>query len=372
MQLTIAQILPALESGGVERGTLEIADAIVRHGHRSLVISAGGRLVPRLVDAGSEHITLPAGKKSVTVLFCIRRLARLLENEHVDILHARSRLPAWVAWLALKSMPANKRPLFVTTVHGQYSVNRYSKIMLYGDMVIATSQYIHDYIRKNYPDTDMARVHIIHRGVSRREFPYQYTPPATWLKEWHRQQSLHDGRFIITLPARLTRLKGHEDFIYIIKQLLARGIPVHGLVVGGASRSKQSYRKELLQLVHDNQLQNSVTFLGQRDDLREIMAVTDVVVSLSKSPEAFGRTVLESLSIGTPVVAYHHGGVAEVLSEIFPQGSVTPLDTGACVEKLLEFYYQKPVVPDHNPFTLEKMQNKTIALYEAGIRPNIH
>ena len=368
MQLTIAQILPALESGGVERGTLEIAEAIVRNGHRSIVISAGGKLVPRLVDAGSEHIQLPVGRKSVSVLLYIRRLARLLENEHIDILHARSRLPAWIAWLALQSLPENKRPLFFTTVHGQYSVNRYSKIMLYGDVIIATSQYIHDYIRENYPDTDMGRVHVIYRGVSRRDFPCRYTPPAIWLNEWRRQQPALKDRFIVTLAARLTRLKGHEDFINIIKQVHIRGVPVHGLIVGGVNKSKRSYRQELLQRVKDNGLQETVSFLGQRDDLREIMAVSDVVVSLSKSPEAFGRTVLESLSLGTPVVAYHHGGVAEILAGIFPAGSVAPFDTDACVEKLLEFHRHPPVVPNHNPFTLEAMQEYTISLYETKAR----
>lgn len=365
MKLTIAQILPALESGGVERGTLEIAQAIVRNGHRSIVFSAGGRLVPRLVEQGSEHISLPAGKKSVTVFLYIRHLARLLLTEKVDILHARSRLPAWIAWFALKRLPENKRPAFITTVHGQYSVNSYSKIMLRGDRIIAPSQYICDYIHRNFPDTDMNRVQVIHRGVSRKDFPWQYRPDPSWLDTWQQQFPELEHHFVITLAARLTRLKGQEDFINIVKRARLKGLPVHGLIVGGTVHSKRSYRRDLLRLVQEGHLENHITFLGQRDDLREIMAVSDVVMSLSKYPEAFGRTVLEALSIGTPVIAYHHGGVAEILNEIFPQGAVRPFDFEGCVEKLQEFYRQPPAVTDHNPFTLEAMQESTLKLYES-------
>lgn len=363
MKLTIAQILPALESGGVERGTLEIAEAIVRKGHRSIVISAGGRLVPLLVEQGSEHINLPAGEKTMMALYCINRLRRLLRTEDIDILHARSRLPAWVAWFALKKLPV-KRPVFITTVHGRYSVNRYSKIMLYGDQIIAPSQYIHNYIHTNYPDTDMNRVHLIHRGVSRKDFPWQYKPAPVWLDKWQQQFPELENRFVITLAARLTRLKGHEDFIKIVDLSRRIGLPVHGLVVGGADSSKQSYLRQLQQRILDYRLEKFITLLGHRNDIREIMAVSDIVMSLSRSPEAFGRTVLEALSIGTPVIAYQHGGVTEILAEIFPQGAIAPFDIEGCVEKLQEFYGQMPAVTEHHPFTLEAMQENTLKLYE--------
>jgi hypothetical protein len=121
--LTVLQVLPALDGGGVERGTLEVAAALTQQGHRSLVISAGGRLVARLEAAGSRHIDWPIGAKSILTLRWVRRLRQLLLEESVDILHARSRLPAWVAWLAWRGLSPDRRPRFLTTVHGLYSVN---------------------------------------------------------------------------------------------------------------------------------------------------------------------------------------------------------------------------------------------------------
>ena len=365
MRLTIVQALPALESGGVERGTLEIAAEIVRQGHRSIVVSRGGRLVKGLIAGGSEHIYLPVGKKSVSVLLYVNKLARLLVDENVSILHARSRLPAWISYLALKKIHPDLRPKFVTTVHGQYSVNRYSKIMLRGDRIIAISNFIYNYVCDNYPDIDTNKISIIPRGVSIAEFPCGYAPADDWLAAWRRDNPDLNGKYIVTLPARLTRLKGHEDFINILYKGIAAGLPLHGLIVGGASPGKQHYLNQLRERVEKTGINNNVTFIGHRDDLREIMSISNVVLSLTQIPEAFGRTVLEALSLGKPVIAYNHGGVSEVMRAIFPAGCVEPFDTAGVVHKLKEFCNHSPSVNSQNPYTLESMQQKTMALYRS-------
>ena len=138
--LTVLQVVPELEAGGVERGTLEVARELVRRGHRSLVISNGGRMVEQLQREGSTHIQCPIGRKSPLTLWQFGRMRRLLRDEHVDVVHARSRIPAWVTWLAWKSLPTTQRPHFVTTVHGLYSPNAYSQIMTRGEVVIAVSR----------------------------------------------------------------------------------------------------------------------------------------------------------------------------------------------------------------------------------------
>src|SRR5512139_2168841 len=161
-KLTVLQLLPALESGGVERGTLEVAHALIQHGHRALVISAGGRQVAPLVASGAEHVAWPIGKKSLKTLLLVGRLRRFLLEQKVDILHARSRVPAWIAYLAWRGMDPATRPRFVTTVHGMYSVNRYSRIMTRGEVVIAVSETVRDYILHNYPDTQPARSRVSH------------------------------------------------------------------------------------------------------------------------------------------------------------------------------------------------------------------
>src|SRR5690606_25764937 len=144
--LTVVQLLPALESGGVERSTLEIADALVRGGHRAVVVSAGGRLVPRLAESGATHVTLDIGRKSPATLRTVRPLRAWLAREGADIVHARSRLPAWIGWRALRGMPAASRPRFVTTVHGLNSPSRYSAIMTRGERVICVSGTVRDYV----------------------------------------------------------------------------------------------------------------------------------------------------------------------------------------------------------------------------------
>jgi len=364
MPLTVVQTLPALDVGGVERGTLEVAAELVRKGHRSIVISAGGRLVDRLIKDGSEHFTMPIGKKSFFTLKYIARLRRYLSEQNVSILHARSRLPAWISYLAWKGMDPGKRPCFVTTVHGPYTVNRYSKIMTRGQRVIAISGFIRDYIIENYPDTDKDRIEIIYRGVSRDQFPYGFRPSQDWMDKWRAQYPALSGKFIITLPARVTPWKGQEDFIKIVVSALREDLPVHGLVAGGYHSSRASFFKQLRTRVGNAKIDKHITFLGHRNDLREIMSVSDTVLSLAKIPEAFGRTALESLCLGTPVIAYDHGGAAEVLKEIFPRGLIKPHDIKDATMKLMEFYKMRPVVPAHNPFTLEKMLEKTIHLYE--------
>src|SRR4030065_2614085 len=138
-KLTVVHLLPALESGGVERGTLEVAQALVEHGHRALVMSAGGRQVALLLASGAEHFAWPIGEKSFKTLLLVGKLRKVLQEQKIDIIHARSRVPAWIAWLAWRGVNPATRPRFVTTVHGMYDVNRYSRIMTQGERVIAVS-----------------------------------------------------------------------------------------------------------------------------------------------------------------------------------------------------------------------------------------
>jgi glycosyltransferase involved in cell wall biosynthesis len=367
-RLTVLQILPALESGGVERGTLEVAAALVAAGHRSLVVSAGGRLVESLTAAGSVHILMALGNKSLFTLRHVHRLRRLLRAEQVDILHARSRMPAWVAWLAWRGMPKGQRPRFVTTVHGLYSVNAYSRIMTRGERVIAVSDTVRNYILDNYPGVDPRRIVTIYRGVDRAEFPYRYQPSPDWLQAWRNQYPALQGRKLLTLPGRLTRLKGHADFIGLVAALRAQGHDVHGLVVGYLDPGRQAYIDELRKLVAGKGLDDRITFTGQRYDMRDIYAVSDVVLSLSNKPESFGRTVLEPLCMGVPAVGYDHGGVGEILDAVFPTGKVACFDAQELQAKVVQILVQAQVVQPTNAFTRESMLTGELNLYAALAR----
>jgi len=363
---TVLQILPELDCGGVERGTVDIAAELVRRGHRSMVVSGSGRLVSQLVSDGSEHINLPVGKKSIfSAATLIPKLHKLFKAQSIDIIHARSRLPAWLAYLAWKKLDQNNRPAFITTVHGPYSVNRYSKIMTSGERIIAVSEYIKDYIVANYPDVDEKKIEVVHRGISKNDYPYKYTPPEEWLNNWKKQYSELNDKFIITLPGRITRWKGHNDFIEIINKAINSGLNVHGLIAGGADPEKQKYLQELKSIIAKNNMTDNFTFLGHRDDMKNVMSISNIVLSLAKIPEAFGRTALEALFLGVPVIAYDHGGAAEVLASIFPEGKAKPLSIDSILALINQFYQTMPNVPDKPCFTLDEMLDKTISVYNS-------
>ncbi len=363
-KLTVVQVLPALQSGGVERGTLEVGRHLVDHGHRSIVISAGGRLVDRLLQEGSEHVAWDIGKKSPWTLRLIPVLRRFLIENRVDILHARSRMPAWVCYLAWKGMDPKTRPRFITTVHGLYSVNAYSAVMVKGEKVIAVSEASRDYILHHHSAADAQRIVLIPRGVDPSEFPYGYRPPPDWLLTWQTTHPELAGNRILTLPGRITRLKGHHDFIELIAALRARHLDVHGLIVGGEDPNRQAYAAEVRKAVHDRGLDKAITFTGNRSDIREIFAISDLVLSLSNKPESFGRTVLEALSLGVPAVGYDHGGVSEILRTLYPAGAVETGNAAQLIETVTCLLENPAAVSADNPYTLKNMLDSTLALYE--------
>jgi glycosyltransferase involved in cell wall biosynthesis len=366
--LTILQILPALESGGVERGTLEIGKYLVEHGHRSLVMSGGGRMVEQLTREGSEHFTWPVGQKSLWTLRLVPRLRRFLVEQKVDILHARSRVPGWIAYLAWRGMNPATRPRFVTTVHGMYGVNRYSRVMMQGEHMIAVSNTVRDYILREYPDTPPWRIQVIHRGVDGQAYPHGWKPDPVWQQAFFAQFQNAAGKQVLTLPGRITRLKGHEDFIELVARLKRRGLPVHGLIVGGASSSKQRYLQKLRYRVRSMGLGADISFAGQRDDLKNILAISNLVLSLSTQPESFGRTTLEALRLGVPTAGYDHGGVGEILRTLYPDGLLPLGDIDAATQRIAGLLQQPGTVPDGDFYPLSNMLSKTLELYEQLVR----
>lgn len=364
-RLTVVQTLPRLESGGVERGTVEVVEALVDRGHRAIVVSAGGPMVEEVEHAGGEHVTLAIAKKSPFTLASVRRLRRLLRETRADILHARSRVPAWVSRLAWKGMDASTRPRFITTVHGLNSVNRYSEIMKKGELVICVSHAAKEHVTKNYPRLDPAKVRVIHRGVDPGDYPHGYTPTEAWLEAWHAEHPQLEGARVLTTIGRLTRLKGHHAFIDLIARLAPDLEDVRGVIVGGEDPRRAAYARELRARIEREGLAERVILAGHRSDVREIAAISDVVCCLSSTPESFGRTALEALRLGTPVLGWDHGGVGEILREMYPEGAV-PLDD---VDELARraswlLTHERTIVPESGAFTKRAMLDKIIGVYE--------
>jgi len=366
--LYIIQILPELNSGGVERGTVEFSRYLIEHGHRSTVISHGGRLVEQLLQEGGEHIAFPVHKKSLLSLRFVKPLRKLILKLNPDVVHVRSRLPAWLIWLAIGRLPKAKRPAIVSTFHGLYSVNRYSEIMGCGDKVIAISQCVYDYISKHYPKVSSDKVSIVHRGVDQSIFNTEYQPDSEWRQQFFNDFPQCKDKPLIVMPGRITSWKGHADFIDVMATLKERGVNCHGFIVGGAEISKLAYLDQLKNKVQALALNDMVTFAGHRSDIHNIYTQAKVVCNLSNRPEPFGRTVIEALALSVPVVAYDSGGPAESLRACFPQGLAPYKDNERVADIIASCLREKSIsINLPKEFTLADQAKKTLALYQQAL-----
>lgn len=363
--LTVVQLLPALEAGGVERSTIEIAAALVAAGHRAIVVSAGGRLLPQLQATGAEHIALAIGRKSPMVLRYVRTLRALFARGGVDIVHARSRLPAWLGRWALRGLPAASRPRFMTTVHGLNSPSRYSAIMARGERVVCVSATVRDYVLRHYPQTDPGVLRVIPRGIDVAEFPH-----APWPDRAARQRvaAFHpalagDGPLLL-LPGRGTRLKGHADALALLGRLRGEGVDARLWMPGGRDPSRAAYVAELEAAAASHGIAAAVAITPPTSAIAEAYAASDLVLQLSHKPEAFGRTVIEALSVGRAVVGWDHGGVGELLRELQPAGAVAPFDARSLLDTVRTMVTQPPSLPGTMPYTLQAMQAATLSVYD--------
>lgn len=367
---TLLQILPSLHSGGVERGTIEIARAAVKAGFRSLVASSGGPMVGQLVHCGATHITLPLSSKNpLTIALNIGRLQEVIKEYQVDIVHARSRAPAWSAYFASKKAGCH----FVTTFHGIYKVSNslkraYNSVMLKGEKVIAISEFTAGHIREKY-HFDSGNMVIIPRGAD-----LHYFSPDKMLQ--HRMIQLL-GKYhlpedlpILLLPGRLTRWKG-QSFLLEALRLLPRG-SCYCLLVGD-DKGHRDYRVELENKVRMYGLEGEVRIISHIQDIAAAYMLSDVVLSTSLEPEAFGRVAIEAQAMGKPVIATAIGGSCETVIPGKTGWLVEPYDTEALAQAITEaislpIEQKKQMgetarahVAAH--FSLEQMCDKTIAVY---------
>lgn len=363
--MRIAQMLPELNEGGVERGVVELSREMVKRGHESIVISHGGRLVAQIEGDGGRHVKLDvASKNPLTVPGRVLQLRRTLRNLQPDVIHARSRVPAWLAVLANRNLQIP----FVTTVHGFNSVNPYSRIMTLGDQVICVSSAIESYIHEHY-GVSADKTLVIPRGVDLELFNPAATDSA-FMAAFSAQYRL-TGRFVVCSIGRITQLKDYETFIRGIAILKPAMPEILGLIVGGVRNDKQKYFESLQSLVLAEGLSEHVLFVGSQSQVAEIYALSNVVVSSSKKPESFGRSAAEALAMGVPVVASAHGGVLDIVREgetgsLFPPGDAPALAQAIDTCRMLPSGPLREYVAER--FTLPAMVDATLAVYEQCAR----
>lgn len=311
-QGTVLQVLPALVTGGVERGTIDVAKALQEGGFRALVASAGGPMTRELDRAGIQHIELPlATKNFFTMRRNAERLAEVIQAEGVDIVHARSRAPAWSAKWATEKTGAH----FVTTFHGTYNFNNplkryYNSVMTKADRVIAISEFIRRHIQENYR-VDGTRIRVIHRGIDMELYSGEKVAPERLIRLAERWR-LPDGVPVIMLPGRMTRWKGQLLLLRALAAMETR--PVRCLLVGDA-QGRDAYVREVEDLAKRLKVDDVVHAVGGCDDMPAALKLADIVVSASTDPEGFGRVAVEGQAMGRLVIAPEHGAAPEQIDD---------------------------------------------------------
>jgi glycosyltransferase involved in cell wall biosynthesis len=381
---TILQIIPALDTGGAERTTIDVAAGLVEAGARAVVASEDGRLVAELQAKGGEWIRFPAATKNpLKLALNVQRLKRLCREEGVALIHARSRAPGWTALCAAHSL---KLP-FVTTYHGIYGGRAapkllYNSIMARGDRVIANSHYTSEVIATLYPWA-RARTEVIHRGTDLSLFAPSAVAPER-VEKLRAAWGVEPGRRIVLLAARLTGWKGQKFFIEAARLLLAEGFSDTSFVMAGDAQGRDNYVRELDELIAAHALGRAVRRVGHCADMPAAFLAAHAVAVASTEPEAFGRSAVEAQAMGAPVIVTDLGAVPETVlaPPDAPPGArtgwrVPPSDARALAEGIAEALSLRASqrsamqararahVEAH--FSLPGMVDKTLGVYETLI-----
>ena len=375
-QKCAVQVLPALNSGGVERGTLEIAEYLVKKGWKSVVISSGGRLEQRLIRQGSLHINLPSHTKNPLRWLNLKaQYEKIFIQEKPDIIHVRSRVPAWTAGTVAQKM---KIPL-VSTIHGSYLASSllkklYNNASIKADKVIAISNYVKDNILRVHPDKS-SLIEVIHRGADINLFNPEKIAKSRIIQMSEMFQ-LPDDKKIIMMPARSSGWKGHEILIRAFSNINNENL----ICVMPGSDDGGKFVLNLRNLAKKNNVLGKIVFLPFLDDLPAAYMLADVVVVPSLKPEPFGRVLIEAQAMGRPVVAFNHGGASESVIHEKTGLLVEPKnlkELGIAIEKLVNIPLNKrnkmaSASRKHivNNFSLDKMTSETLKLYNKILKNN--
>jgi glycosyltransferase involved in cell wall biosynthesis len=364
--MKIIQFVPTLESGGVEQGVLEISKALVDANHESHVVSAGGRLVEELIRNGAQHHTWELHKKSIFTFKLINPLRKWIEEMKPDILHVRSRMPAWIVWRAVMGIPKNKRPKIVSTIHGLYSVNFYSAVMAKPSNIITVSNSAKNYLIQNYKEAESKNLKLIYRGVDSSEYYQGYKPSEDWLNKWYLDYPETKDSKLLTIAGRISPLKDFEKIINLTKSIVEKSnYKIKVLIAGEAKGKHNKYLNNLNILIKSLGLESDIYFLGYRRDVKDIYAISSIVFNTSNKPESFGRSILEPLSIGVPSIGYNRGGVQEILEELYPYGAVEPDDAGSMLQKSLSILDgNNTKIKENKKFLKSNMCQETINFYK--------
>ncbi|NQT46803.1 MAG: lipopolysaccharide heptosyltransferase II [Candidatus Omnitrophica bacterium] len=359
--MNILQLVPELNVGGVERGTVDLAKYLSDNGHKAVVISGGGRLVRELDMIGVCHYQLPVySKNPIIMASLIKEVIRVIRRENIQIVHARSRVPAWIGFFAARMTHTP----FITTAHGAYKSPYFSRVMGWGRTVIVASRAMADHMHNNF-DVPLDKISLIPRGVQLDDFIFS---PSKEQK---------GKAFTIGMASRITPLKGHSQFLKAVS-IVARKIPTFKvLIAGDAPANKRHYIEELRLLVRRYGLTGIVEFLGHQENIPAFISQLDLFVSSTTTPEAFGRTIVEAMACGVPVVATKVGGVVDIVEDGVNGILVPPADPTSMADAIMRFHNDKEAAGSmvrsarkkvEEEYTLDKMAQRTEEVYRQTLK----
>ncbi|MFH1691409.1 MAG: lipopolysaccharide heptosyltransferase II [Candidatus Omnitrophota bacterium] len=358
--MNILQILPKLEVGGVETGTIDLAKYLVEHGHHCVVISAGGSLVKELEACGIRHYKLPVNHKFFGVMIkAAAKVADIIKEENIELIHARSRVPAWIGFMASHKTNVT----LITTAHGYYSRHIFSAMMGWGKYTIVPSSVIGRHMVKDF-GVPLENIRLISRSVDLNRFVYR-TPSLEGKREP-----------VVAVVGRVTPIKGQLYFLKAFARVLRSVSFVKAWIIGGVSSGKEHYQEELVAWVRRLGLKDAVRFLGNRRDIPELLSEVDLLVMPSVAQEAFGRVIVEAQASGVPVIATKVGGVVEIIKDGQTGLLVYPRDVESLAEAMVRiltnpsFACQLAINARKNVeenYSLEKMAKDTLKVYEEAL-----
>lgn len=359
--MNILHIIPALETGGVETGTIDLALSLKKMGQSVTVISNGGRLLEDLENNDIPHIKLPVHKKSPFSLLLVPRIASIIKSRKIDIVHASSRVPACLAFLACRLTQA----AFVTSCHGFYSRHLFSYVMGWGKLVMVISKTVEKRMLEAF-NVPKEKIRLVYRGVDLRK--YRYFPDK------YDSQKNH---FTIINIGRLTPIKGQYEFIKAMKRVVDKVKRVKIQIVGGPKTGKTRYLNTLKKLAEELGMKEYIEFLGARSNIPDLLKEADSLVLSTNVPEGFGRTVIEAGAVGTVVCASDVGGIKEIIDDgasglLFPPGDEAKM-AEAVLKMLGDVRLRKTCAQNlrrkvEESFTLEQMTRQTLSVYEEALR----
>jgi len=358
--MNILQLVPKLEVGGVETGTVDLARYLTLNAHKAVVISGGGSLVKRLDEVGARHYTFPVGRKNpFTIFVMIIKVCQIIKKENIDIVHARSRIPAIIGFFASRFTVRT----FITTAHGQYKKHLTSYVMGWGKLVIVANAVMRRYMIDTFkvrPD----KIRIVPRGVDVKRFAF------------HAPDEKKQKYFTIGMISRITPLKGHLDFIRAVSKVsrVANNLKVY--IVGNRKSAKEAYLKEIELLIKRHSLRGVIEFLDDTANVPLILSKLDVLVSANSEQEAFGRIIIEAQSSGVPCVATNVGGIPEIIEDGKTGLLCERSNPADIAKKVLTFYRDMSLRNKfaenarksvEEKYTLNEMMDGTLKVYREAL-----